>query len=246
VDLTFDRSHCWVVAEDWRLVEVGPNDEDFDDYESNAGYAEYVPGQQVPASPPLRSSPGAESASSYDHGADSQRLDLDGHQGYLETPIDTQHQAPWPQQSTGYYYHPQYQPANFHQRDQSMSPPQSYAPRDSSQSPISAGPIQPFDFDLSPLNIGNRTPVPPGQTDTPAIPGGVRQVSWEQTSWGQFSAQASLRKSSAPGLIGGTGSGTSSPSPARGSPVIAPQYSPYTQSPMLEPVNRSNFLPKSF
>jgi len=140
IEMTYRRSHCWVVAEDWRLVKATEEDEEeYDDYWSPDRYEmengvspysnDYVGGQDVPQSPAFNGygdQQAAEDCRGMQLGDGSYSAEYVNQQGQQTSPpgtIKSQQSAPaWAQEarSAGYYGQPQYQP------QQQQQPPYGY------------------------------------------------------------------------------------------------------------------------
>lgn len=236
IEMTYRASHCWRVAEHWRLVLTDVEDEDtnYGPGSDGSGYQEYDPGVTVPESPQLRAGPPLSEHLAYARqnaeieqlpelqpGGQSQRA----HCGQTPSPTSDQGQ-PVPG-----YYRPQYQ-HQYH--DSRTISPTSPAPQ--LLSPVEERPAQ-FEFDLGPHAAGFRkTPPSEGHTASPVPP----------RAWSPAANQGLVRKSSGP-VSGGS-------SPLRyGSPALDGTTSPYTaysspsDSPVLAPQQkqRSATMPRS-
>lgn len=230
IEMTYRASHCWEVAEQWRLVLTNFDDEEDTYYgagSDSSEFQEYTPGVTVPESPELRAAPPLNEHPAYvrqnTETDQLPKLQLDGssqrsYQG--QTPSPTSENGGQP--SSG-YHRPQYQ-HQYH--DSRTISPTSQAPQ--LLSPVDERPA-PFEFDLGAHAVKSRKTSPSeSRSASPAPP----------RAWSP--AAGPIRKSSAPV------SGTSSPL-RHGSPALGGATPPYTaySSPSASPVLGPNQQQKS-
>lgn len=210
IEMTYRASHCWQVAEAWRLVV--PNVEDEDAYygtgSDSSEFQEYIPGSmitesQLGAGQPLNEYPAYGQQHTETEQLPKPHLDSQperSHYGQTPSPA-SDHGQP----SSG-YHRPQYQ--HQHHDSRTISPT-SQAPQ--LLSPVEEQPAQ-FEFDLGPYAVRSRKTSPIESCNVSRVP---------PCAWSPATNHGSIRKSSAPV------SDTSSPL-RYGSPALSGATSPYT------------------
>jgi hypothetical protein len=251
IEMTYRRSHCWEVAEDWRLVRADSSDEGVENEElygylegylesnhgrrgSSAGYSgEYTSGQQVPQSPQLEAHQGEFAA--YNEqlslvAEEIQRLGTDRQGAIYQNGYPHQYppdQRPSPSPTSQLLYRHTHKDSEYQlpqQYDGRVTPSQIPAPLTPAENPqLSLSPMQPFDFDITPLGAGLRKASPvqsrstsPATQNRSASPAGRVPVPqpriWSPIA--QSPRSGPIQKSSAPA--------SSSSSPVSQSPILGP------------------------